>query len=54
MALIIYGYDLGPEVPQYLLTRKSSDVDGVVASYSYLADTLFSQVSILVAAAFKV
>ena len=54
MALIIYGYDLGPEVPRYLPTRKSSEVDGVVAGHSYLADTLFSRVSILVTAAFQV
>ena len=51
---IIYGYDLEPEVLRYVPTRKSSDVDGVVAGYSYLADTLFSWVSILVTAAFKV
>ena len=55
--LIICGYNLGPEVPPYLLTRKPSDVDGVVTSYSYLkekADSLFSRVSILVTDAFKI
>ena len=44
-------------MPPYLLTRKPSDVDGVVTSYSYLkekADSLFSRVSILVTDAFKI